>query len=296
MISIIQNNLVVKNTLLTTSFGISSSVMGLIMLNTPGFEESHSDLREICLLLCLFYISNPLYVIPLCLFSLICLSSGDLMMAVFATHVTPLFILWYVYKWIERKKMSNIQIGLAWCLITVIYYILFLYPILIFVYDWVGLKANTNFIELYNSLLVEGAFEMITTSLITSLYLVQIKIRRHLELTNKNLENVVSQRTQELLNANNELLAMNENLEELVKERTKKIDSQLNQILKYAQMNSHEVRGPLARILGLITLIKMETDSTAKEDILKKLDIATIELDTIVRAMNRLLEQEMNTD
>ncbi|MCU0436805.1 MAG: hypothetical protein MUC49_02760 [Raineya sp.] len=296
MYKIIQNNPIFKNIYLTATLGVASSVMGMIMLNTPGFEESHSDLREICLLICLFYISNPLYVIPLCLFTLICLPSGNLMIAVFATHLIPLFILWYVYKWIERKQMSNIQLGLTWCLITVIYYILFLYPILIVVYDWIDLRTNANFIKLYNSLFVEGAFEMITTALITSLYLIQMRIRRHLELTNKNLEELVHQRTQELSNANNELLTMNENLEQLVQERTRKIDAQLNQILKYAHMNSHEVRGPLARMLGLMNLIKMETNLAVKEDLFQKLDVAAMELDTIIRKMNRLLEQEMNID
>jgi signal transduction histidine kinase len=87
---------------------------------------------------------------------------------------------------------------------------------------------------------------------------------------------------------------LNENLEQLVSERTKRIDAQLNQISKYAYMNAHEVRGPVARILGLMNLIKNETDPVAKEDLINKLDATSIELDTIVREMNRLLEQEAN--
>lgn len=86
---------------------------------------------------------------------------------------------------------------------------------------------------------------------------------------------------------------MSENLEQLVQERTKKTNLQLYQILKYAHMNSHEVRVHLARILGLMSLIKIETDSAQKEDLLQKLDTAAIQLDTIIRKMNRLLEQEI---
>jgi len=296
MYKIIQNNPTFKNISLTAIFGVSSSVMGMIMLNTPGFEESHSDLREICLLICLFYITNPLYIILLCLFTLVCLTFGNHWIAVFFMHIIPLFIAWYLYKWIEKKKLSNFQLGSMWCFITIIYYTLLMYPLLIFVYNWVDLKKNENFIEAYKSLFISGIFEMITTALITSLYLIQIRIRRHLEFTNKNLEELVNQRTQELSNANNKLMTMNENLEGLVEERTKKIDAQLNQILKYAHMNSHEVRAPLARILGLMNLIKLENNSLEKEDLLQKLDIAAIELDNIVRAMNRLLEQEMQID
>ena len=293
MLKQIQDKPIIKNTLLTFVFGVSSAIMGLIMLNTPGFEESHSDLREIALLVSLFHLTNPLFIIPLCLLTLLFLSSNLLLFPVFIMHAVPLLILWYVYKWVANKHLSNTQIGIIWFFIVVFYYIALLYPILIFSYYWVGLRQDLNFLSSYSSLFMAGAFEMITTALITSLYLVQVKIRRHLKLTNKNLELLVMQRTQELSNANQELLSMNENLEQLVQERTKKIDLQLHQILKYAHMNSHEVRGPLARILGLMSLIKMETDSAQKEDLLQKLDIAAVELDTIIRKMNRLLEQEI---
>src|SRR5258707_693122 len=108
-------------------------------------------------------------------------------------------------------------------------------------------------------------FEIITTSLVTSFYLMQFEIRKTLEHSNKNLEQVVKKRTIELTSANNELQSLNEelkasndsikelneNLEKMVKERTDKINDQLSQLTKYAHMNSHELRAPLARMLGL---------------------------------------------
>jgi signal transduction histidine kinase len=136
---------------------------------------------------------------------------------------------------------------------------------------------------------------MVTTALISALYLVQLNIRRSLELTNKNLEKIVEQRTEELTKTNLELHSLNENLEQLVQERTDKIKTQLNQILKYAHMNSHEVRAPLARLLGLIDLLKKEKDDAQREGLLARINTSSIELDEIVKKMNRLLEEEVPT-
>lgn len=111
MLKQIQDKSIIKDILLTFVFGISSAIMGLIMLNMPGFEESHSDLREIALLISLFYLTSPLYIIPLCLLTLLFLSSNLLLFPVFITNAVPLLILWYIYKWIKKKHLSNTQIG-----------------------------------------------------------------------------------------------------------------------------------------------------------------------------------------
>jgi signal transduction histidine kinase len=285
-----------QNILFTILFGVLSSLMGLVMLATPGFEASHSDLREIPLLIAIFHLSHPLFIIPLCLLTLMDIAETLQLIPVFVMHLIPLFITWFAFRWIDKRQFSNIQLGLSWVMVCLVYYLVLLYPILIFSYYWVGLTEELNFIDSYTSLFFSGMFELITTTLVTSLYLVQLKIRRYLELNNKDLEALVRQRTAELSHANDELLSMNENLEALVNERTQKIDAQLNQIIKYAHMNSHQVRGPLARILGLMSLIKSESNASEREDLLLKLDESAKELDLIVREMNRLLEKEMDTD
>ncbi len=66
---------------------------------------------------------------------------------------------------------------------------------------------------------------------------------------------------EELLSHQNELNAINDNLEALVNERTKKVIIKNEQLTKYAFTNAHKVRGPLARILGLIMISKLETEN-----------------------------------
>lgn len=88
-----------------------------------------------------------------------------------------------------------------------------------------------------------------------------------------------------------EIKAHNENLDELVKKRSEEIEEQLSLFHQYAYLNSHEVRAPLARILGLISLIGYEEENQEVNPIIGKLNESAVELDSIVKRMNRLLEQ-----
>lgn len=282
-----------KDVILTVFFGILSGLLGMVQLDTPGFEGSYSDLREVGLLISIFHLSNPFYIIPLCIISLIGLPIEVRLIPIFIMHVIPLVFAWFMYRRASSKGFGITKLSLIWSLISIIYYMALLYPILIYTYSWFGINENQNFVDSYQSLFSSGTLEMISTALVTSFYLVQLNIRRSLIDTNANLEKIVEQRTRELIQANDELTALNENLEKIVSERTEKIKSQLNQMVKYAHMNSHEVRGPLARILGLLQLLDKEKDEIQREEIIKKINEDSTELDIIIKKMNRILEKEL---
>jgi len=96
---------------------------------------------------------------------------------------------------------------------------------------------------------------------------------------------------EELSLANEEIKAHSENLDELVKQRSRKIEEQLNIFHEYAYLNSHEVRAPLARILGLVNLMEYDNDGAPAISLINKLKEAAKELDHVVGNMNRLLEK-----
>ena len=98
-------------------------------------------------------------------------------------------------------------------------------------------------------------------------------------------------REEELTAANEEITAHNENLDELVKRRSKKIEEQLTLFHKYAYLNAHTVRAPLARILGLVNLLDYENHTAGSSILIDKLKASAVELDNIITGMNRLLEQ-----
>jgi signal transduction histidine kinase len=306
----ILKNAIVKDVLICLLFGILSVLLGMVQFQTPGFEGSYSDLREIALLICLVHLRNPAFTFLLSLITLLWLPENAPYLPTYFMHAIPLYVIWYVRKWIEIKNWGNILTGVSWFAAVIVYYSLLLYPILIISYQLIGLNHDQNFGEAYLTLFNSGKFEIIATALVSSLYFVQYEIRKSLEHTNKNLEGIVLQRTkelskanhelqtvnEELLSSNEEVKSINENLERLIHDRTNTIREQLLQLSKYAHMNSHEVRAPLARMMGLLTLIKTETNNQAKEGLLDKLYGCSQELDEIVKKMNRLLEQEVQDD
>jgi signal transduction histidine kinase len=183
-----------------------------------------------------------------------------------------------------------------------------LFPLLIFSDRLVGLNVEIGVMDNFMYLIMATRFEIVTSTLVLSLYSIQFEARNELEKHKNNLEVLVEARTTELGDANDELRRineilksnneeikmLNENLDDLVKERSKKIEQQLRQLKNYANMNSHQVRAPLARILGLLSLLKMDQDEAYKQLHLSKLCESSEELDEVIRKMNRLLETEVN--
>jgi tetratricopeptide (TPR) repeat protein len=105
-------------------------------------------------------------------------------------------------------------------------------------------------------------------------------------------EELIAQ-AEELVQANNEIAGMNENLEKMVAEKASHIVKQNEMLVQYAYQNAHKVRGPLARIMGLMNIVKLK--STAAEEIpflINEMDKASRELDGVVREINESLQKD----
>lgn len=102
------------------------------------------------------------------------------------------------------------------------------------------------------------------------------KLRDLVLRQNQNLESAVNKRTVELANANQEL-----------KNNLKKIE-------RFNFIAAHNLRGPVARILGLCMLVEKEETETEKEsinyEIVEKLKHSTKELDTIIHDLILILD------
>lgn len=104
-------------------------------------------------------------------------------------------------------------------------------------------------------------------------------------------EEIVAQ-SEELQEANNTISQMNQDLESIVHERTEKIAVQHAKLIEYAYFNAHKVRGPLARILGLVKLTRMEVVKDEIEDIHARIEISAQELDDVIHEINSKLEKD----
>lgn len=111
---------------------------------------------------------------------------------------------------------------------------------------------------------------------------------RNFELVEKS--NEIETMNEELNALNEELSTINETLETTVQKRTSELETQNKQLTEYAFINSHILRAPLARILGLAHLIlSTESNAIQDKDLLKGLIHASNELDVIIRKISDIL-------
>lgn len=119
--------------------------------------------------------------------------------------------------------------------------------------------------------------------------------RDELEAMNEELrmsqEEVIAQRDS-LAEKNNQIEKINATLEDTVSERTAALEARNKKLEEFAFINAHKLRGPLASILGIMNLIRIETDEDSRKKLLELLNISTAELDKVIRATNKMLEEE----
>jgi len=110
-------------------------------------------------------------------------------------------------------------------------------------------------------------------------------------LLNEELE----QKNKQINDQRNKILEINSNLSSMVNERTRKLESANKQLTDYAFFNSHNVRGPLARIIGIVNLIKLHKENiTLKDPELRgyfgHLEQSTTDLDKVIKDINNILK------
>jgi len=117
----------------------------------------------------------------------------------------------------------------------------------------------------------------------------------NLELMYKNQEleekgKAIEQRNSELIESENRMNEINAHLEQIVEERTNNVKNKNAYLIKYAFANAHHVRGPLARILGLLQLAKLE-QPVDYQFILDKIADQADEIDEVLKTINKELEE-----
>lgn len=102
----------------------------------------------------------------------------------------------------------------------------------------------------------------------------------------------MSEQNNELLQAQSELNSLNSNLELILNERTAKIQAQNEMLLRYSYNNAHHLRGPVARLLGLAAIYKIDAETDPDFIIAKMVDQAH-EIDAVVNLINEDLESQL---
>ena len=90
---------------------------------------------------------------------------------------------------------------------------------------------------------------------------------------------------------NHKILEINENLEKTIAERTYALERQNQQLIEYSFINAHKLRAPLARILGLVNLVKLTTDGEEQKKLMDFLMQTSMELDEVVKSINTVVQE-----
>ncbi len=101
--------------------------------------------------------------------------------------------------------------------------------------------------------------------------------------------NEIQKKNEELNEKAFQIERINKRLSQMIEDKTARLEKQNYQLIEYAFFNSHKVRGPLARVMGLVELLK-NTDSMDDRILyLKKLEESAAELDLVINEINKIL-------
>ena len=105
---------------------------------------------------------------------------------------------------------------------------------------------------------------------------------------------ILFEKNEEIQTMNTNVIQINENLEKLVAARTSVLQEQNQTLSDYAFHNAHNLRAPLASILGLINLLYKNPSSDDFAILLEYLKNSSEQLDQVVRSINKSLEKGMD--
>ena len=95
---------------------------------------------------------------------------------------------------------------------------------------------------------------------------------------------------EELIQGQEKLNETNQYLEAEVSKKTENIKLQNRALINYAFANAHHVRGPLARILGILQLTKIDKDLDHVW-VFKQLEDETNQIDVVVKQIGKDLNE-----
>lgn len=147
--------------------------------------------------------------------------------------------------------------------------------------------------ELSDAIWIRNTLIMIIVAMSAISYLLYFNFKRKRKANQAllKLNTQIEQQAKELKHANHEIIVMNNNLEKIVSKRTEELKLRNQQLKEYLSSNSHIVRAPLARILGLVDLYD-PNDSTNLPFINESLQESANELDNALRSINDKLSDE----
>jgi len=198
----------------------------------------------------------------------------------------------YTYSFVEVKDLLGQNLNFMALTIGASMFVLWRWVYTI-IFLFITTLATSFFVYInpsvgYNVFFVNGGLLLLATGVFMILL---IQTRYSLTFKTITAQIALKQSKVQLEIKSEEIKSINENLEALVKERTRELERKNKVLEEYAFINSHKLRGPVARILGLLKLFSNEKFSKDGEELFGHLNKTTIEMDVIVRDITKTIEK-----
>jgi ligand-binding sensor domain-containing protein len=127
-------------------------------------------------------------------------------------------------------------------------------------------------------------------TLIAEKHVLERRVRERTRELQIKTEEIQAQ-NEEIQSQSEQISSINQNLEKLVHERTQELEKKNKALEDYYFINAHNLRAPVASVLGLIQLIrKVKLDEDGKE-IVDHLESSATKLDNVVNSITRAIER-----
>ncbi|HET8858801.1 hypothetical protein [Marivirga sp.] len=129
----------------------------------------------------------------------------------------------------------------------------------------------------------------------TSIAYISYKFSQNVQLTNRKVtlqQKEILTQSEELQALNDSLQALNNHLEDKVRERTEELELKNEKLAEYTFINGHQLRAPVATMLGLCNLLNYTNELMEKEEIIEKLKDEVTILDITIKEIRFKLESD----
>jgi signal transduction histidine kinase len=148
-----------------------------------------------------------------------------------------------------------------------------------------------NLTDSYNSMLLLQIFigvMSISTIILSATVKERLEIQQKLQLFNENLETMVLDRTSAL----NEEITTRKKAEEKLQRTNQELSKRNTELDNFVYSVSHDLRAPIASVLGLINLAKKDIDIHMKDMYLDMINKSTLQQDHFIK---EILDQSRNS-